>query len=190
GMTLSLNRHDFTVVGVAQKDYTGTDIGGGPDMWVPMMIHDTVQPGFDWYNTRRGLFLSMIGRLKPGVGVSQAQAAMTALGSQLEQEYRKDNEGRSVRLVPLLTARKDPTGDGEVMLTSSALMGIAGVVLLIACANVTNLMLARATKRKREIAIRLAMGASRARLIKQLMTESLILSMAGGAIGFLVAIWS
>src|SRR5205823_14906752 len=86
--------------------------------------------------------------------------------------------------------RKDPTGDGEVMLTSSALMGIAGVVLLIACANVTNLMLARATKRKREIAIRLAMGASRARLIKQLMTESLILSMAGGAIGFLVAIWS
>ncbi|PYT09608.1 MAG: hypothetical protein DMF60_02250 [Acidobacteria bacterium] len=190
GRTLSLNRHDFSVVGVAQKDYTGTDIGGRPDMWVPMMMHDTVQPGFDWYNTRRGLFLSMIGRLKPGVGVSQAQAAMTALGSQLEQEYRKDNEGRSVRLVPLLTARKDPTGDGEVMLTSSALMGIAGVVLLIACANVTNLMLARATKRKREIAIRLAMGASRARLIKQLMTESLILSMAGGAIGFLVAIWS
>jgi putative ABC transport system permease protein len=129
GRTLSLNRHDFSVVGIAQKDYTGTDIGGGPDMWVPMMMHDTVQPGFDWYNTRRGLFLAMIGRLKPGLGVAQAQEAMTGLSSELEQEYRKDNEGRSVRLVPILTARKDPTGDGQVMLTSSALMGIAGVVL-------------------------------------------------------------
>ena len=190
GKTLSLNRHDYGVIGVAQKDFTSTDLGGGPDLWVPMMMHDQIQPGFDWYNTRRGLFLAMIGRLKPGVGVAQAQAAMTALGSQLEQEYGKDNEGRNVRLVPLLTARKDPTGDGQVGLTFSALMGVAGIVLLIACANVTNLLLARATRRKREIAIRLAMGASRLRLIRQLMTESLLLSLAGGAIGFFVAIWS
>ena len=190
GKTVSLNRHDFGVIGVAPKDFTGTDLGGGPDLWVPMMMHDQIQPGFDWYNTRRGLFIAMLGRLKPGINVSQAQAAMTTLGSQLEQEYRKDNEGRNVRLVPLLTARKDPTGDGQVMLTSSALMGVAAVVLLIACANVTNLLLARATRRKREIAIRLALGASRARLIRQLMTESLLLALAGGAVGFLVAVWS
>ena len=190
GKTISLNRHDFGVVGVAQKDFTGTDIGAGPDLWVPMMMHDQVQPGFDWYNTRRGLFLSMIGRLKPGVGVAKAQAAMTALGSQLEQEYRKDDEGRNVRLVPLLTARKDPTGDGQVGRTFIVLMGVAGIVLLIACANVTNLLLARATKRRREIAIRLALGARRSRLIRQLMTESLMLSLAGGAIGFCVAIWA
>ena len=189
GKTISLNRRDFNVVGVAQKDFTGTDIGGGPDLWVPMMMHDVVQPGFDWYNTRRGLFLLMIGRLKPGVSTSQAQASMSALGSQLEQEYRKDNEGRNVRLVPLLTARRDPGGDGEVGKIFFALMGVAGIVLLIACANVTNLLLARATKRKREIAIRLALGASRAKLVKQLMTESLILSLVGGAIGFFVAIW-
>lgn len=123
GKTVSLNRHDFGVIGVAQKDFIGTDLGGGPDLFVPMMMHDVVQPGFDWYNTRRGLFLNMIGRLKPETGVAQAQAAMTALGSQLEQEYRTDNEGRNVKLVPLLTARKDPTGDGQVMLTSTALMG-------------------------------------------------------------------
>jgi len=190
GKTISLNRHDFGVVGVAQQDFSGPDIGGGPDLWVPMMMHETIQPGFDWYNTRRGLFLAMIGRLKPDVGVAQAQAAMTTLASQFEQEYKKDNEGRSVKLIPLLTARRDPTGDGQVMLTSSALMGVAAVVLLIACANVTNLMLARATRRKREIAIRLAMGASRSRLIKQLMTESMMLSLAGGTIGVVVAIWA
>jgi len=190
GKTISLNRRDFNVVGIAQKDFTGTDIGGRPDLWVPMMMHDVVHPGFDWYNTRRGLFLALTGRLKPGISNAQAQASMSALGSQLEQEYKKDNEGRNVRLVPLLTARKDPTGDGEVGLTFSALMSVAGIVLLIACANVTNLLLARATKRKREIAIRLALGASRSRLIKQLMTESLLLSLAGGTIGFFVAIWS
>jgi len=190
GRTISLNRHDFGVVGIAAKDFTGTDLGGGPDVWVPMMMHDQIQAGFTWYNTRRGLFLAMIGRLKPGTSVQQAQAAMTALGSQLEQEYRNDNEGRNVRLVPLLTARRDPTGDGQVMLTSSALVGVALIVLAIACANITNLLLARSTKRRREIAIRLALGASRARLIRQLMTESLILALAGGAVGFLVAFWS
>src|SRR4030095_14642727 len=190
GKAISLNRRDFNVVGVAQKDFTGTDIGGGPDLWVPMMMHDVVQPGFDWYNTRRGLFLAMIGRLKPGVSTSQAQASMSTLGSQFEQEYKKDNEGRNVRLVPLLTARTDPTGDGQVGKTFILLMGVAGVVLLIACANVTNLLLARATRRKREIAIRLAMGASRARLMRQLMTESLMLSLAGGTLGFFVAQWS
>ena len=190
GKTISLNRNEFTVVGVAQRDFTGTDIGGGPDLWVPMMMHSVVQPGFDWYDTRRGLFLAMIGRLKSGVSTAQAQASMSALGSQLEQEYKKDNEGRNVKLIPLLTARKDPTGDGQVGLTFTALMGVAGIVLLIACANVTNLLLARATKRKREIAIRLAMGASRSQLIKQLMTESLLLSLAGGTIGFFVAIWA
>ena len=190
GKTISLNRRDFSVVGVAQKDFTGTDIGGGPDLWVPMMMHAVIQPGFDWYDTRRGLFLAMIGRLKPGISTAQAQESMTGLGSQLEREYAKDNEGRNVRLVPLLTARKDPGGDGQVGKTFMALMGVAGIVLLIACANVTNLLLARATKRKREIAIRLAMGASRARLIKQLITESLLLSLAGGTIGFFVAIWA
>lgn len=190
GKTVSLNRHDFGVIGVAQKDFDGTDLGGGPDLWVPMMMHDVIQPGFTWYNTRRGLFLAMIGRLKPGVGVAQAQAAMTGLSSQLEQEYRNDNEGRNVRLVPLLTARKDPGGDGEVMKISIALLGVAVVVLVIACANVTNLLLARATRRRREIAIRLAMGASRSRLIRQLITESLLLSLLGGTVGFFAAIWS
>jgi macrolide transport system ATP-binding/permease protein len=190
GRTVSLNRHDYAVVGIAPKDFTGTDLGGGPDMWVPMMMHEQIQPAMTWYNQRRGLFLAMIGRLKPGVSVEQAQSSMSALGSQLEQEYRNDNEGRNVKLIPLLTARTDPGGDGEAMLISAALMGVALIVLLIACANVTNLLLARATRRTREIAVRLAIGASRGRLIRQLMTESLVLSAIGGLAGFLVAFWS
>ena len=190
GRTISLNRRDYAVVGIAPKDFTGTDLGGGPDMWVPMMMHEQIQPAMTWYNQRRGLFLAMIGRLKPGVSVEQAQSSMSALGSQLEQEYRNDNEGRNVKLIPLLTARTDPGGDGEAMLISGALMGVALIVLLIACANVTNLLLARATRRTREIAVRLAIGASRGRLIRQLMTESLVLSAIGGLAGFLVAYWS
>ncbi|HWO01615.1 MAG TPA: ABC transporter permease [Blastocatellia bacterium] len=190
GKTISLNRTDFDVIGIAPKDFTGTDIGGGPDLWVPMMMHQKVQSVIPWYNQRRGLFLLMIGRLKPGVSVEQAQSSMSALGSQLEQEYRADNEGRNVKLVPLLTARTDPGGDGEVLKISGSLMGVALIVLLIACANVTNLLLARATRRRREIAIRLAIGASRGRLIRQLMTESLVLSGIGGVAGFLFAYWS
>lgn len=190
GKTISLNRHDFAVVGIAPKNFTGTDLFGSPDLWVPMMMHQQIQPAMTWYNQRRGLFLLMIGRLKPGMTVEQAQLSMSALGSQLEQEYRTDNEGRNVKLVPLLTARKDPDGDGQPALISGSLMGVALIVLLIACANVTNLLLARGTKRTREIAVRLAIGASRARLIRQLMTESLVLSTIGGIAGFLVAFWS
>ncbi|HSF25816.1 MAG TPA: ABC transporter permease, partial [Blastocatellia bacterium] len=190
GKTISLNRQDFAVIGIAPKDFTGTDLFGSPDLWVPMMMHQQIQPAMTWYNERRGLFLLVIGRLKPGMTLEQAQASMSALGSQLEQEYRNDNEGRNVKLVPLLTARRDPGGDGEPALISGSLAGVALIVLLIACANVTNLLLARGTKRTREISIRLAIGASRARLIRQLMTESLVLSAIGGIAGFLVAFWS
>jgi predicted permease len=190
GSQMTLNRLQYTVVGVAPKDFTGTDLGGGPDLWVPMMMHDQVQPGFDWYNTRRGLFLSIIGRLKPGVAPEQAGPALGILSKQLEGAYPEDNAGRGIKAVPLLQARIDPDGSGTLLLTSRVLMGVVAIILLIACANIANLLLPRGLARRKEIAIRLAIGASRARLVTQLMTESLMLAVAGGAVGLLMAFWS
>jgi predicted permease len=190
GKTISLNRHDFTVIGIVPEGFTGTDLGPGPDFWVPMMMHNQAQPGFDWYNERRGLFLFLIGRLKPGMNVEQAQASLKKFAGQLAQSYPRENEGRGARIVPLLQARIDPDGTGQLLLASGVMMGVVALVLLIACANIANLLLARASARRKEIAMRLALGAGRGRLIRQLLTESLVLSLMGGVAGFLVAFWA
>jgi predicted permease len=191
GQTISLNRRDFTVVGVAPRDFTGLNIGGGPDFWAPMMMHSELQPDMAmFYNGRRGLAFLPVGRLKEGTSLQQAQAELTGIAASLEKEYPKDNEGRGVQLIPLLEARTNPGGEGELENTFIILMSVVGIVLLIACANVTNLLLARGARRAREISIRVAIGASRTRLIRQLVTESLVLSLVGGAVGLLAAFWT
>jgi len=192
GRTLSLNRQPFTVIGVAAEGFNGTIVFAAPDLWVPMSMHDVVQPGFTWYEQRRGLFILPFGRLKPGVTLGQVQANLRTIGSRLEQDYPNDNQGRSFAALPLLDARLNPQGGrgGPIVQGSVMLMVIVGVVLLIACANIANLLLARASAREKEIAVRLAIGARRGRLVRQLLTESVLLALVGGAVGLLVGYWT
>jgi predicted permease len=192
GRSLTLNRSPFTIIGVARRDFTGLIVGVQPELWVPMAMNRQLKPDaeYNWYENRRGLFVNAVGRLRPGATLAGAQAEMTAIARRLEQEYPNDNRGRTVALVPLAQATAPPGAREGMVGASAILLGVVGLVLLIACANVANLLLARATARQREIAIRLSQGARRGRLVRQLMTESLLLALLGGGGGLLLMAWA
>jgi len=189
GKNVLLNGQGFTVVGVMPRGFKGTSVLGGPDLWLPMATHDQVLSGVlkEMYNDRRFLNFSAVARLKHGTGVEQARAELKNIGSQLEHDFPTPNKGRSFTVVPLLDSTLNPNVQGDAERAGEMMMGVVGLVLLIACANISNLLLARAASRKREISIRLAIGASRARIITQLLTESILLALAGGVVGLGIA---
>jgi predicted permease len=192
GQTISLNGTPYTVVGVAPPSFKGIVSLGRPDvLWIPISMRDYVLTGQlkDWENNRRFRWLSIVGRLKPGVGVQQAQSAMKTVAVSLEKEYPRDNKGRTVELYPLNQSALGINQRRQFSLAGGVLMSVVGLVLLIACVNLANLLLAQSAKREKELSIRAAMGAGRFRLVRQLLTESTLLSLLGGLAGLLVALW-
>jgi predicted permease len=152
-----------------------------------MMMQPWIEPGNEWLDRRGTQNIFATGRLKPGVSRAQAEAALNVIAAQLAAEHPQDEEGKTITLIPpgfIL-----PSVRGAFISFAAVLMATVALVLLIVCVNLANLLLARATERKREIAIRLAVGASRWRLIRQLLVENLALALAGGAAGLLTAGW-
>ncbi|HVF70618.1 MAG TPA: ABC transporter permease [Chthoniobacterales bacterium] len=187
GRTVSLNNVPFTVVGVARKGFIGTEVAYSPEIWAPLMMAPVIEPGSTYLDNRDSDNSFVVGRLKPGVTKNQAQAALKILTLEMAKENPKDNEGRGIELIPPGLFIPDIR---NAVLTFAAVLTVVGtLVLLLACVNLANLLLARATERRKEIAIRLAVGASRARLIRQLLTESVTLSLLGGAGGVILAAW-
>jgi predicted permease len=191
GKTLNLQGQPFTVIGVTSHEFTGTtpDV---PSFWVPLMMRDSlIQAGGwahkDWLTDRNSGVFTLLGRLKPAVTREQAQADMQLIAGRLAQAYPGAERLTQIRLEGAGTFI---TLDEDIMpLVIPLLIGF-GLVLMIACANVANLLLARAAGRQREIGVRLAMGASRFRVVRQLVTESVLLSLAGGAVGLMLAQWT
>ncbi len=200
GKRITVNGYPLTIVGVSQAGFDGVEVGYSPQIRIPMMMKKEMTPG-PWYslNDRRGSFTQAFGRLKPGITIASAKAGLQPLYHQtLEMEVKAPAFSRATEYTRQQFLRNWidvlPASRGRSALRRQfanplwALMGITGLVLLIACSNVANLLVARATARQKEVAVRLAIGASRGRLIAQLLQESLLLSLAGGAAGLGLAV--
>ncbi len=188
GRQLHLNNVVVTVIGVAPQGFIGVNGLVGPDLWLPFAIAERLLPNEmrTAPSDRSKPLLQGVGRIKPGVTIAQAQASISTLAATLAREYPNANDGETVTVRPIADVLFGG-GSQMVRFAGVVLAMVAGVVLLIACSNVANLLLARSAARQQEIAVRVALGASRARLVRQLLTESLCLGLLGGSVGLLIA---
>ncbi len=192
GRTMTLNAFPFTVVGVTPPGFKGTFAFAAPEqIWVPTSMRDQlVPPQFrSFFEERRPLIYGVVGRMAETATLEQVAADLKVIGQRLASQYPEANEGRGIAVSLLTDNAININQQRTVARGTAVVMGIVGLVLLIACLNLANLLLARGVARTKEIGIRLALGAGRHRLFRQLMTESLILALLGGAVGILVAFW-
>jgi predicted permease len=180
GRTVQLNKHPYTILGIAPPEFLGTELFYAPDFWVPLVDQEQVD-GWNGLKSRGNRGMELVGHLKGGVTPAQATADLNAVAAYLKKTYPKDDDGMGFKL-----ARPGLVGDvigGPVRAFLAGLMALAGLILLAACANLGSLFAARAADRSREIALRLALGSSRRRILRQLFTEAVMVSLMGGAAG-------
>jgi predicted permease len=194
GKSVVLNGLSFTIVGVAPQDFVGAEEAFPRQIWIPLMMQSSVRPGPanvsnapNPFNNRNMRNLDVMARLKQGVTLRQAQAGMNVVAGRLAQNYPESNSNFQIALYSAGNGR--PVFRAMLKPVTQILLVVVGLVLLIACANVANLLLARAANRRKEVAIRLTLGATRSRLIRQLLTESILLAITGGLAGLILNIW-
>jgi predicted permease len=197
GKTVTFGSTVYTIVGVTPPGFFGTAVGQSPDVWIPLSMEKQISPGWNGLDDKGFASLYILGRLKRGVTIGQAQAQVNLLANQIWRDYAG---------ATLTKQQEDDLRHAQIVLTSiehglphirygaetplEILMSVVGLVLLIVCANLANLLLARATTREREIAVRMSLGAGRGRLVRQLLTESLVLALAGATLGIVFASWA
>ena len=196
--TVRLNGQDYAIVGVAPEHFTGTTALMGPEYYVPLGVHQAVESDFDSGSQglsiadRRSKPLMIVGRLKPGVTREQANAQLKVIAAAQEKAYPGDNKNQDLiaRVPGRMGISTAPQDDTQLWVPMGMLQGLAAAVLLTSCLNLANMMLAFGSARQKEIAIRLAVGGARSRIVRQLLVQGLLLSIAGGALGLLLATWA
>jgi predicted permease len=197
GSIIKIDSRPFTVIGILPQGFTGTTQIFAPEIWLPLGVYDQVANDFETENKgklddRAGRQFMVVGRLKPGMTAAAAAPALKTFAANLEQVYPVEQKDQTFVVEPLsrFSLSTSPSSGAKIKRLAPLLFGMSGVVLLVACLNLANMLLARGTARRKEIAIRLALGASRGRIVRQLLIEGLVLALTGGVFGMVLGLWS